>query len=171
MPDVNHDTWDHTGVPGVGGSFRGCKIYNDGAQSIPNASSTAVTFGAEMYDTDALHSTATDTSRITIPSGLAGKWRFTYKTGFAANGTGARVAFLRRNGGTDANNILGSRINVMPISATLAADSGHSVDVDLAVGDYVELFLYQDSGGALNSGVAATSPADVNTLSAQFLGS
>lgn len=166
-------TWTDWYVAGAtAATFVGCKVYNDGTQSIPDNSSTAVTFGAEEYDTDGFHSTSSNTSRITIPSGKDGTYRFSYGTSLAANATGVRIAFLRKNGGgTDANNVIGSRQNMTPISGSLSCDAGRSVEVALVATDFIELFIYQNSGGALNAGsTLATDRGDVSWLSCEFLG-
>lgn len=167
-----HATIDHTGITGVGGaSFVGCKAYNDGTQSIPDNSSTAVTFGAEEFDTDGFHSTSGSTSRITIPTGKGGKYRFTYHFGLASsNTTGSRIGFLRKNGGTDSNNIIGSAIFLVP-SASVASVATGVVEADLVAGDYVELFIYQNSGGAINLGSTLASDRGMaSAFGCQFLG-
>jgi hypothetical protein len=38
---------------------------------------TIISFGSENFDTDGFHSTSTNTSRMTIPSGKGGKYLFT----------------------------------------------------------------------------------------------
>lgn len=166
-----HATIDHSGVTGVGTpSFSGCKVYNDGTQSISNNSATAITFGAEEYDTDGYHSTSADTSRITIPTGKDGKYRFAYKIALPTNNTtGNRIAFLRKNGVDDTHNVIGSA-TFTPGSSIAAQQWGLSVTVDLVAGDYIELFFYQDSGGSISVGSAVSSRANVNFLECQFLG-
>jgi hypothetical protein len=47
---------------------------------------------------------------------------------------------------------------------------GLTVTVDLVAGDYVELFVYQDSGGAVTFGSAVSSPANVNFLECHRIG-
>ena len=44
------------------------------------------------------------------------------------------------------------------------------VPLELVADDYVELIVYQNSGGAVNTGAVVPGPADLNTLSAHFLG-
>lgn len=149
-------------------AYVGCRAYNDGTQSIPNNSSTAVTFNTDEWDTDAIHDTGSNTSRFTVPSGKAGKWSFTWKVGFASNTTGNRVVFLRKNGGTDSNNVIGSSIEFTPPSTIHLQGSS---SVDLAVGDYIELFIYQNSGGGLDIGSAiASNRGTATAMEARFLG-
>lgn len=129
---------------------KGCRVYNSGNQSISNATWTALTFDSEVYDTDGMHSTSTNTSRLTCVT--AGKYLVHAAVTFAANATGSRWAAIKKNGSFYANE---SRPN---------AGSGSTVVfhidllVDLAVNNYVELFVLQTSGGNLdvNGGNAVT---------------
>jgi len=170
----DHDlyTKDSTGAVYRMKRFHGCRVYRNSAQSISNNSSTAITFDTELFDTDAFHDTGSNTSRITIPSGLDGKYRFSWHAMFAAsNTTGLRLAFLRLNGVDDTHNVPGSRNNLNPISASLEAHGTGSCIVDLVATDYIELFVYQNSGGAVNSGTSlAAGRGDVNYLECEFLG-
>ena len=147
-----------------GTTFAGCYVYNSTNPSISNNSYTLVNFDLELYDTDAYHSNVTNNSRITIPSGKAGYYLIIGKVGFdnATNTTGGRVANLTINGSG--------------ISYDFSAPaSGSAGDVQtafqtvvryLAVGDYVQLNCYQNSGGTrtLNQNV------DNTYLSVAYLG-
>ncbi len=131
----------------AGATFVGCSLYKSAAQSIANDSSTTITWDSENYDTDSLHSTVTNTSRITIPTGKGGKWLFTGCMAFASNGTKVRRANLVVNGTT----------SYLPIAqqATAATDgdSTHGTfawPLNLVAGDYVEMQAYQNSGGSLD---------------------
>lgn len=152
-------------------AYVGCKATNNGTQAISNTTSTAVLFGGEDWDSDAIHDTSTDTSRFTVPTGRGGRWQFSWGLQFAANATGQRIAWLRKNGGTDSNNVHGSGDRKTG-HGTHPATLGKVTVVDLAAGDYVELFVYQDSGSALNLGAptGGTTNAEVSVLEARFLG-
>jgi hypothetical protein len=50
-----------------------CRAYNTPGQSLP-ASITTLTFNSERYDNAAMHSTVSQTDRITVPSGGDGKY-------------------------------------------------------------------------------------------------
>lgn len=146
---LNHD---HTGDPGDGGVLtgyipttkedKGCRVYNSAAQTIGDASWTALTFDSEAYDTDGMHSTSTNTSRLTCVT--AGKYLVHGQVTFAANATGSRWVAIKKNGTFYVNE---SRPNAGSSSTVV-----FHVDllVDLAVNDYVELFVFQTSGGNLN---------------------
>lgn len=153
-------------------AYSGCRAYNNATQSITSGVTTLVTFNSEEWDTDAIHSTSTNTSRFTVPTGKAGKWRFTWHLTYAANATGQRIAWLRKNAagsGSNTDNVIGSAD--YRSGAVITSPQGSSV-LDMAAGDYVELFTYQDSGSTLNLGAATggSTNAEVSTMEAQFLG-
>jgi hypothetical protein len=123
-------------------AFAGSSVYNSANQSINNATLTAVTFNSESFDTDAYHSTATNTSRFTIPSGKAGKYLVSATLNFGSNATGVRYISLYKNG---AAVIYG---NSVPGSSAGGTALAMSYLVDLAVSDYIELYAYQSTGVA-----------------------
>jgi len=49
-----------------------CAVYNSAAIPLTNGDWTTLTFDSERFDTDAMHSTSSNTSRLTIPAGGAG---------------------------------------------------------------------------------------------------
>lgn len=122
------------------------KVYasRSAAKSITNATVTQYDFDQESYDTDAMHSTSTNTTRVTIKT--AGVYVFTAAVSWASNTTGRRLAQFLINGATtgpaDDKSVVGG------------AGGEHSVTLvwsqSFAVNDYVELNVYQNSGGALN---------------------
>jgi hypothetical protein len=122
-----------------------CRVFNSADISIPNATNTAITFNSERWDNGAMHSTSSNTSRITIPSGGGGKYLFIARCTFAANATGTRGLFLRLNGST----LFGE-----DFETSASASAGTRLETqalyNVAAGDYVEAIAYQDSGGALN---------------------
>jgi len=127
-------------------TFVGCSVYKTSNQSIPNGNSALVTYDAENYDTDAFHSTSTNTSRMTIPSGKSGKYLITVNLIYAINSTGVRIIGLLKNGNfTDGQELF--NINA---PGTASARLSASTVMNLTAGDYIEVETYQDSGGSLN---------------------
>lgn len=124
------------------------RIYNSGNLSINNATATALTFDSERWDTAALHSTAVNTSRLTAP--VAGRYQVSATVRFDANATGVRWVFFRLNGATD----YASHLIQAVTTGGNPTDIAVSTLVNLAVNDYMECFVYQDSGGALNVAAA-----------------
>lgn len=124
-----------------------CAFAEATAQSIPTGTWTALTSNdAETFDVTGMHSTVTNTSRITVPSGEAGKFLQLATVNFAAAAAGGRFVGFGRNGanpGFSGANQLGSA----SISPQLTA-------VQLmprVAADYDEVKVFQDSGGSVNA--------------------
>lgn len=122
----------------------GCSISNSVSQSIDNSSTTTLTFNTEDYDTDGFHSTSTNTGRITIPAGKAGKYFVSTTVNYAGNATGFRQIRILKNGSTN-----------VAATVTTPGDSGDlgltcSVMLTLAEADYLTVVTFQNSGNNLN---------------------
>ena len=142
-------------------SWVGCALYKTSAQSIPNITSTAVTYDSEYLDTNTFHSTSSNTSRITIPSGKAGKYLVTANLQMSNAISAQVVLFIMKN----ATQIVSSQYPQSSINFSNGGTTvGVSAIVDCAVADYIELYAYQGSGG--NSDVGANR----NWLTATYLG-
>jgi hypothetical protein len=127
------------------GNFVGCRVYASSAQAVANATDTKVAFANETYDTDGFHSNVTNNTRITIPAGLAGYYRVTFNIGFATSAAGRRLYGVTFNGGGDI-----SKGELTP--GTSIEPVGTLTDTYfLNVADYIEVNLYQTSGGSLNT--------------------
>ena len=132
----------------AGSSFVGCFLTKSATQSIANDTEAIVTFDQETYDTDGFHSTSSNTSRITIPSGKSGYYRVFINYHFAANTNGIRMAYFVKNGaGTGA--IQGSQTLYAPTPSNVFIATGGTT-VNLTAGDYIEMAVQQTSGGSLN---------------------
>lgn len=118
------------------------RAYNSAALSISNNAETALTFDSERFDTSNLHSVSTNTSRMTAP--VNGIYVITANVSWAANATGIRRVFLRWNAS--------SNIAYSQVSATSASVTAQNVATvySLAASEYVEVFVLQTSGSALN---------------------
>lgn len=127
-----------------------CSVYNAFTQSIPNNTHTALLFDSEEFDADGLHSTGSNTSRITIPSGMDGKWWFNTCAMWAVNGTGQRLARFYKNGSAWGTVSYAMKDGTYNVTHTFAAL------ISMVATDYVEVFVFQDSGGALAIGAAGT---------------
>lgn len=134
-----------------------CRVYNSANESINNATDTALTFNSERFDTDTIHSTVSNTSRLTATT--AGKYLIFGHAQFAPNATGTRKVFIRLNGTTNLGTIEvpnnGGAANVeLPITTIY----------QLAATDYVELVVFQNSGGALNVNAGASQSPEFGML-------
>jgi hypothetical protein len=131
-------------TPASGGSFVGVEVYASANQSTSNAVDFYRPFNTENWDTDGFHSTTTNTERLTVPSGQAGKYWVYANQGHAAFSTGYASYTFSVNRTLEVG-----RVYVRPYSSqAIIIFSG--IVLDLAVGDYVELLAYQGSGGSLD---------------------
>jgi hypothetical protein len=144
-------------------SFVGCRLYMSTNQTISNNTQTALTYQAESFDTNGFHSTSTNTSRITIPSGYTGYYLVQTQAVFVANGTGARFSKVYKNGTTDVST--GRRVS--NLSSTTETSLVGSDILYLTAGDYIEHFVLQTSGGNLSMNQDAEAFTGFNV---QFLG-
>jgi hypothetical protein len=120
------------------------QVNKSGNQSISNSTVTIVTFDTETVDTDGFHSTVTNTDRLTVPAGKAGKYLVVATANFAGNSTGIRQLLLYKNTTQVAENVIASN------SSGGSTNANAQIIVDLAVGDYMSYSVWQNSGGALN---------------------
>jgi Tfp pilus assembly protein FimT len=118
------------------------RVFHNAAQSITSATTTAIAFNSERYDTDTIHDTVTNNSRLTCKT--AGKYAITGQVEFASSATGNRQLFLRLNGATTIAYKTQAAVN------GLITNMDVSTQYDLAVNDYLEVLVWQDSGGSLN---------------------
>lgn len=114
-------------------------------QSIPDATPTAIALAAHSYDTTlALHNTGLNNTRITIPSGASGIYSFNAQANFSGNATGRREIYIYKNGSEIA------KFNVPTASAGFDTTIQVHLQDESIAGDYYEMFVFQNSGGALD---------------------
>ena len=120
-------------------TYVGCAVTASADTTIANTTFTALGWNTEDFDSDGFHDNTTNNSRLTIPSGKAGKYLVTVQYRWDTDANGTRYLYIYKNGTNvkettwKAQDKLNS--NVM------------SVVLNLAVGDYVQAYVYQDSGG------------------------
>jgi hypothetical protein len=143
-------------------SYSGCLLLRSTNQSIANSTDTAVLFDVETFDVGGYHSTTTNTSRITIPSGKGGYYQFNYNVMWASNSSGLREVMLFKNG-----------VRVQYFTALAIASGSQSQAITMiqagAVNDYFEVYVFQNSGGALNLQGTATAQGS-SSFSCAYLG-
>jgi hypothetical protein len=108
-------------------------------------------FDTNVFDNASLHSTSSNTNRITVPSGGGGKYLFTTNLTWAVSTVGDyRVAAIRLNGGG----------NIAYEAKTPGGTNGfaaHSLSTfwgTMIATNYVDVLVQQNSGGNLD--VSAT---------------
>ena len=125
--------------------------YQNVPQSIPTATYTMVSLGAEIFDVvqagdTEMHSVSTNKSRITIRT--AGKYSVTGQISYAADsGWTSRKCLIVKNGVTV---LAEAGMVALPGGMTSVIGAG-PVIAPLNPGDYLELQAYHDRGSALNT--------------------
>lgn len=125
-----------------------CKIFKSAVASVPDATYTLVTWNSEDYDTDTMHNTSSQTSRIVATT--AGLYMVTVQLAWASNATGGRAVDVRKNSAGSATG--GTRVAqaMVPAQGNTAHVVAVTFDVQMSATDYLEFFAWQSSGGALN---------------------
>lgn len=123
----------------------GAKLYiTSGTYTVAHNTITAIPFTAESIDTTALHSTSSNTTRITIPSGYTGIWMFGGAV-YAGDPTGFAVSlYIYKN-----SIATGTAIASKSVAAGVV-DFVVTIDNAAAAGDYYELCVYQATGVSKN---------------------
>ena len=129
------------------------KAYISSGQSIPNTTWTKVTFQTEMYDTDNAYDNSTN---YRFNPQTAGKYFFAVKIRFESSSTSNAQYLIAKNGDTS--------VNTLP-TVIYGNDFDMAYHVEFLSGvlelngssDYVEVYVYQPSGGAVNISASFTS--------------
>jgi hypothetical protein len=132
-------------TPSAAASFKGCRLFNSATQSIPNNTATAINYGSESFDTDNFHSTSTNTSRITIPAGLGGKYSVFAIVEWPANTNGSREIQIRIDGVVAGQTI----VDYQNFSSGAFYQKTAGI-LDIVAGSYIEVFCLQSSGTSLS---------------------
>lgn len=120
-----------------------CRVYNDAAFTHNSTGNyLAITFNTDRSDPYGLHSTTSNTSRITVT--LAGWYLISGHATFAANATGIRQLAIRADGSTYIAAQNQTALSDVVVHLSLATV------YYLAATNYIELMAYQNSGGNLD---------------------
>lgn len=122
----------------VTGDAPSCRAYNSAVIATTSGTWATVTLDTERWDNDSIHSTSSNTSRLTCVT--AGVYQISGNLGFTAGmGNGQHGIRIRLNGST----VIGQHsFNFAAGDVYLSVSTQYS----LAVGDYVELQGLQTSG-------------------------
>jgi hypothetical protein len=127
----------------LGSTAIAARAYASGNVShATNGAWQVVLFDSENYDLATLHSTTTNTGRLTTT--IAGIYQVEACVTWAANATGGRAVKIVNNLGTT------YAYKHHTADAGLTTVQELSTQISLAANGYVELSGFQDSGGALN---------------------
>lgn len=115
--------------------------YSSSNHNIPNSTTTALGFDLELFDPLSMHDTTTNSNRFVAKT--SGVYLAFGQAMFDSGSTGSRTLYVRKNGVTASANRLTSPLysNWNPVQVTAI--------VELAVGDYVDFAVNQDSGSTM----------------------
>jgi hypothetical protein len=124
-------------------AFVGVAASGSSGKTNSDATFTSVDFDTEAFDTDGIHSTTSNTSRFTVPSGKGGKWLFLSIITWQAGTYTEIISRWYKNG-------------VQQLDRAVGRPAGSAGNIfpaifDLAAGDYMEVFSFQSSGGNKNT--------------------
>jgi len=126
-------------------AFQGCAVFDDGT-TISNTTFTALPMDSEIFDVGGYHSTSSNTSRITIPSGKGGYYLVYVYLTVQSNSTGERLVKIYKNGAfVDANGD-----PKIAVSTNGRPAQSMTTIMSLSAADYIEVYVYHNSGGNLN---------------------
>jgi hypothetical protein len=129
------------------------RVTRSTTQTITTSTDSPIDFDTEVEDTATYHSTVTNTSRFTVPAAKDGVFYCAGGVFWDANATGQRQLFIMKNGTA----IPGTyEVEIGNAGFGIAQRTG--AIVRLAATDYVQLVVWQNSGGNRtigNSPVAA----------------
>ena len=121
------------------------RAYNDAAISLTSGTATILTLNQERWDTDTIHSTASNTGRLTATT--AGKYQMNGHAEFAATTSdGQRLLQIRLNGAT----IIASHTCEDDSTDSRAISCSVSAHYNLSATDYVEMIATQRVSATMN---------------------
>jgi hypothetical protein len=129
-----------------------CLVSKTANQTWTGTAWTLLTWNTEVYDTDGFHDNSTNNSRITIPTGMGGKyyiWLYSAIVDAAAGGGGFLHHQIRINaGGVQTSGGFLNQTSAYGPNGGLQANFTASIVYDLAATDYVEAFAISTQAGA-----------------------
>lgn len=132
-------------IPPAAPNFFGAVVTHSIDQAIVNGAFTALSFDSEDQDTDTIHDTVTNNSRLIVPTGVT-KIRLHGQVSFDTHATGYRQIAAYKNGSIQYRTLRTST----PTSIPLEIGTSSPV-LTVTAGDYFELRAFQNSGGTLNA--------------------
>jgi hypothetical protein len=141
-------------------AFSGALVYKSVDQTALNASSvTAMTWNSEQYDVGGWHDTGSNTSRLTVPSGVT-HVKLTARLSATLVTDGVDFyCWIAQNG----NVVAGSRTINMPFAVFMGAGAPHitlaSGPLAVTPGDYFELYIVTGSAGGGDTSITITGGA------------
>jgi len=123
-----------------------CRAYNNASQSVADSTAVKLALNAEQLDTDSMHDTSTNNSRITFNT--AGQYLCGLNTLLGGGANHEKSYILLNNTTIIANN---ETTHAAGGNIRQAVSTLYNFDED----DYIELVVYQNTGGSITAGYAA----------------
>lgn len=131
-------------------SFKGALVYNSINQSITTSGAAQeLLFDSESYDTNDIHDTVTNNTRLTVPTGVT-KVRIVAKSTFAPSTVGYRNLQIRKNGSATFDGYVSEQFDAVSDGSAFTILNISSPIITVSATDYFECTVFQTSGGALN---------------------
>lgn len=145
-------------VQSSGSTSVGCAVNITTNQTLTNGATTVINYANEVFDTNGFHDNTTNPSRITIPTGYAGKYIVNGGSIIGDKTTGRMIGVISKNGSAILQTNWGNN----------SSQSGGETNgvLSLAVGDYITFAVYQASGSDASTGT----DGNYNRFSAIYLG-
>jgi hypothetical protein len=150
-------------------AFVGCSVYGVRSQLMANGSTTyALPFTAQYFDTHNFHSTVTNNTRITIPSGKSGKYQINVQVAYDnASGTPGYLNWFVRIDGSGSYSITTAQLQATTPAGITGSTNNSIVSnsgiISFNEGQYFEILSRTDNG---NGNIYATPYVTVTYLGA-----
>jgi len=121
--------------------YRGCRVGRSTGQTFSASTETVALWDTEEWDTDAIHDTATNTGRFTVPAALAGKIEISGHIAISIGTDENIVVRVRKNGSTYL-----AQASLKIVSGVGAVATVWAWDAAVA-SDYYEITMWKDGAG------------------------
>lgn len=136
------DSAEATGVkwatPGAANAV-GCTAFTSTTQNTTQNVYTVINLNSEAFDTDGLHSTSTNTSRLTIPTGKGGYWLINAFAVIDASGNDVFLQVFKNGSVITGYGQWDNRVAASNYGGAGYVIAGGSQTYPLVAGDYIEI--------------------------------
>ncbi|MBA7580361.1 hypothetical protein ES708_22252 [subsurface metagenome] len=130
-------------LTGAGGlPFVGCRLWRNANEATANNTWEYLDWTTEVFDAGGMVDLVANPSRITIP--VTGLYELGFYLEWEINPVGKRAGQVNLNGVTTVVR------HVLDAQTTVETPNLHCTLEEFVAGDFIELRVIQDSGGALN---------------------
>lgn len=139
---------------GTAGKGRPAVMATDTATTaLTTGTWTLMTFASEEYDTSSLHSTSSNTGRLTVGTGDGGLFHVTASVALDYNATAKSCGLmLRKNaaGSSTGGTLISQSMTMLSTNSLVISAANLSTHVRLSAADYLEVFVIHDKGSNLS---------------------